>query len=182
MCWCQVGHSLNKSVCLCFLFLFTSLKGGMLSLLVVAAWLVLLHIKTQCIQKVCTDFSGTAHRYFFLFKFELNPAVYSLSLNDLVSDYTICFSCFSNIIIFSKLKLLFSLFIYCLLWNRKIEINDRDLIKWCVVDNSTHMFNVFSGFFCSFSFIFLCCNLKLLWFIFWAIGNNGSFTKLIPKQ
>ena len=112
----------------------------------------------------------------------LNPAVYSLSLNDLVSDYNLCFSCFSNTIIFSKLKLLFSSIIYCLLWNRNIEINDIDLIKWCVVDNSTHMFNVFLGFFSSISFIFLCCNLKLLWFIFWAIGNNGSFTKLIPKQ
>ena len=41
--------------------------------------------------------------------------------------------------------------------------------------NSTHIFNVFLGFVCSISFIFLYCNLKLLcfFFFFWAIGNNG---------
>ena len=62
------------------------------------------------------------YHYFLLFEFELNLDVYSLSFNVLALDYNLCFSYFTNIIIFSNLELLYSFIIYCLLWNRKLEI------------------------------------------------------------
>ena len=62
------------------------------------------------------------YHYFLLFEFELKFGCLFSLFQCLASDYNLCFSYFTNIIIFSNLELLYSLNIYCLLWNRKLEI------------------------------------------------------------